>query len=315
MILMYHNFIDPDKNEIDYSPDGMTVTAHVFEKHLGYLSRYYNVICLDELLEHLLNGTRIPDNSCVITFDDGWADFATEAAPLLKKYDLPATVFLTTKYINGGNWYWEERIKFLVARIYQDRNSHGLYESSRFCTYASEKDMGSIFLEPRTEVGRWLMKAVRKLREEDQAFIDGVLQELEDIYARSESSQEPFMTWETIKDLADQKIHFGGHTVSHVNLDLTPPAKVPAELLDCRQEISERLSIDITTFAYPYGKYNTNVKQQVKEAGYRCACTTEAGFVSGESDVYALPRMNLHTDVSMTIPLFAARINRFMGIF
>ena len=84
IILCYHHVLPEDDDKIKFLQPGMYVTTGTFEKHISYLSGYFNIIPLEQLAKHS-NIT----NSCIITFDDGWSDNYYYAYPILKKYNLP----------------------------------------------------------------------------------------------------------------------------------------------------------------------------------------------------------------------------------
>lgn len=89
---MYHS--------VSNNPEFFTVKPADFEWQIKYLyENKYNVIALSQLVEK-----KIPKNSIVITFDDGYEDNFTFAYPILKKYNFPATIFLTTGRIGDKNY-------------------------------------------------------------------------------------------------------------------------------------------------------------------------------------------------------------------
>lgn len=72
---------------------------------MDYLfQRQYRIIPLDQIVDHIIHGQRLHNKTLAITFDDGYDDHFVTVYPILKRYDFPATIFLTGKYING---YWE----------------------------------------------------------------------------------------------------------------------------------------------------------------------------------------------------------------
>ena len=94
-ILMYHS-IDDDHSYLH------SVSPIAFEKQMQFLATKYNVISLNQILEYFDGDRAWPDNPVVITFDDGLANVYTTAYPILKKYKLPATVFLVPDWITSG---------------------------------------------------------------------------------------------------------------------------------------------------------------------------------------------------------------------
>lgn len=98
-ILMYHR--------IGHRPgDGITVSPELFEKQLAYLrKKNFQTISLQSWYEHLETSKPLPSKTIILTFDDGYQDNWLVAAPLLKKYDFTATVFVVANQIGKiNNW-------------------------------------------------------------------------------------------------------------------------------------------------------------------------------------------------------------------
>lgn len=77
-------------------PKGLHVNARRFAGHLDFLQSHYHVIPLRDYIQAQREGRSLPDYSAVLTFDDGFRNFLTVAAPMLAARKLPATVFLIT---------------------------------------------------------------------------------------------------------------------------------------------------------------------------------------------------------------------------
>jgi len=102
-ILTYHSF--------DYERGLLSVAPENFEKQMRYLKdKHYNVISFGELVEGIKNKKKFAHNTVVITIDDGYENNFTYAYPILKKYSLPATVFIITNYmgINAAFLSWDQ---------------------------------------------------------------------------------------------------------------------------------------------------------------------------------------------------------------
>lgn len=108
-ILMYHKI---DKAE---SRKGkLAVSPEVFEKQMSFLARNkYNVISLQQLIGLIKNKEKIPHNTVVITFDDGYENNYSAAFPVLKKYNLKATIFVIADFITKPGYMTEAQLKEL----------------------------------------------------------------------------------------------------------------------------------------------------------------------------------------------------------
>ena len=109
-ILCYHGVTERNGRSAD-DRKGLHVNRKRFESHLTFLQRHYHVISLEEYLRARKTGSSLPDRSVVLTFDDGFRNFFTTAAPMLAARKMPATVFLITDITGrengnkrGKNW-------------------------------------------------------------------------------------------------------------------------------------------------------------------------------------------------------------------
>jgi len=100
IILFYHRFQKGGKPTL---PDRLNIKS--FDRHLSYIKKRYEVITLDECVQTLKNRTDFSKPSVVITIDDGFKDNYLYAFPILKKYGLRATFFLTTGYIGSDTLF------------------------------------------------------------------------------------------------------------------------------------------------------------------------------------------------------------------
>jgi peptidoglycan/xylan/chitin deacetylase (PgdA/CDA1 family) len=112
-ILCYHGTCDDRLAGAPWVP-GYFVTAGAFEQQLQYLQRNARVLPLGEALDRLRDGT-LPPRCVSLTFDDGYANNVEVAYPLLRKYGMSATVFLSTAYIESGDLF--PFIKLALLRL------------------------------------------------------------------------------------------------------------------------------------------------------------------------------------------------------
>lgn len=99
IILYYHRVIRKEERK-DVESSGMCVNIDSFDKQMDFLKKYYNFVSEDDIIEAIEDRKKLSDYSVWITFDDGYEDNYKNAYPILKKYNIPATFFVTTGYIN-----------------------------------------------------------------------------------------------------------------------------------------------------------------------------------------------------------------------
>jgi hypothetical protein len=109
LIRTYHRVND----ELD--PFFGAIPTEQFEAQIAYIARTHLVLSVEELVERMHQG-RLPRNAVAITFDDGYRDTLTHAAPILARYGLPATVFLATGFIGTSEVPWFARLSMAFKR-------------------------------------------------------------------------------------------------------------------------------------------------------------------------------------------------------
>src|SRR5262249_2149348 len=106
--LTYHRLTTTD------DPFFPGIPVDVFAQHVGFLARHYQIVDLAELLQRLDNGQPVPKNAVVLTFDDGYRDNYELAFPILQQYQVPATIFLTTSFVNQEDVLWNDKVSFAL---------------------------------------------------------------------------------------------------------------------------------------------------------------------------------------------------------
>ena len=113
VIIMYHS-VGPGNTTPPNYGEKLNVSTRVFEKQMKFLSDHdYNVISFVEFVNRVKRNERIPHKTLAITFDDGLKNNFTNAYPILKKYNFPATIFVTTDFIGKKNFLTLEDIKIM----------------------------------------------------------------------------------------------------------------------------------------------------------------------------------------------------------
>ena len=146
IILLYHSIGAAERS--DYLK--LRVDKDSFNRQMEHLrEKKYNVVPLTELISKLNPGTETENKKFIaITFDDGYADNLEFAAPILKKYGFPATIFITTGYLDGGgrqDKYWE-KWGYLTTRNIRELLSSGFEVGSHSSSHGMLTSLDDINL-------------------------------------------------------------------------------------------------------------------------------------------------------------------------
>src|SRR6266581_4754551 len=280
LILVFHR-VKPARLD-----DGMTVSEAVFEAQLQYLKKMCQVISFD-MASEMLNGKRaLRESAIAISFDDGYRDNYTRAWPVLARYGVPATIFVTVGPLEGEGALWTEVIR------------EALWASSSQVLDLRAREWGLWPLRTDMEKLVCLRAVKRRLKAlpdpERQTKLLGII---EGLGSRKEPGvEEQMLTWEMLREMSKGGITVGAHTMSHKILTHIEPAEAEWEIAESKRRIEERLGEPVRHFAYPNGTrsdWNCEIQNLVKQAGFDTACTTVRGTNSAGHDLYALRRLEI----------------------
>lgn len=282
-ILRYHSVSASG----DYRSPTIAVSPDSFESQMSFLARHYNVFPLDELLTRIEQND-LPRNSVAITFDDGYLDNATVALPILARYGLPATFFVTSDAVLGKGAFWVGWLYRAVATA----SGSVLRTACLTMTGAFDADAtrDQIFATLATLVDN----AVERIRPQ-------YLSDLERLFPAMPSLSAPsdfMMALDDLRKLSAAGMTIGAHTATHRVLAGIDPNVARDELIRSRRELEGALDVPIDHLAYPNGHVASNVDEMAcslaGQVGFRSAGTSRRGIVSAGVDFLDLPRQGVN---------------------
>jgi peptidoglycan/xylan/chitin deacetylase (PgdA/CDA1 family) len=283
-ILLYHRILDEGASrniESCFFLLGIGISKGLFEKQLAYLKQKYKVISLQEYAQKKKQGACL-SGYAVVTFDDGFKD---SGLALLKKYGIPATIFLIGEAFE--KIFWRHRI-FLM-----------LDEASIKKTVFKAPSGQEIALDLSTakakrEAISVLVGAGQRLDEKErERFFDELKRQLG--ITKDFTAPDVYLTGQDIRGSLPDGISFGAHSQTHRNLALLSDEEISVEI-SASKGIVERLTQEKNVpFAIPFGKYDERVVRALKEQGVLCSVTSDNGFDSKEGDMYRMKRIYVNT--------------------
>jgi peptidoglycan/xylan/chitin deacetylase (PgdA/CDA1 family) len=295
LVLMYHDFANSDEAGSIGSYLRERVSHAQFEAHLSILARNCRVLSVEQAVNEMAMDGELAEDTVCITFDDGYRSVYDIAYPLLRKHDLPATVYLTNDWINGKMRLWWEQLADMIADCSLSNKMHG--EIERILGIKLEKTIAS---ESDVRKKRFLLhnSIAGHMRELNDADVSGKMSELQNVLEYDGSKQPPAeaMNWTQIAEMAENNIRFGSHTCSHLNLSHAGLDVIENEILESGSDIEGHIDSKVEGFAFPYGQdidSYEKIEPVLSKHGFTYACTAVPGSNGVDSNRYLLLRATL----------------------
>jgi peptidoglycan/xylan/chitin deacetylase (PgdA/CDA1 family) len=281
-IVMYHSVMN-DPSSAQTILGDIIHSTEVFRGQMELIAHEFRAVSLDDLLLFLKAEKPLPPKAVVVTFDDGYADNYLAAKEILDPLGIPAVFYITVDCIDRQQPPWPSllRYAFLTSRrdswsdpggaiwtlTSTERRLKAFYRSAQYCSKLSGTPQG--------------------------VFIDSTQKQLGTEPLRS--SQRLMMTWDELRELAQNGHTVGSHTMSHPNMAHISEAEARMELLDAKLRIERELRAEVVHFAYPcpalHPHWVEHTVRSTRETGYQTAVTTNKGSVRKHDDPLTLRRI------------------------
>ena len=284
VVLMYHRIASPgvDPWELSVSPEN-------FEEHLRVL-KGYDVISVKALSDILKNNTKNAGSSVAVTFDDGYRDNYLVANPLLQKYNIPATFFITSNTLGHAREFWWdalERICLQTKQLPSRLTLEQLYKSSWDIGKEHHKN-GTSSLDLYFE----LCGLIRKIPATQQKIIIKILED----WANNTDDRPEYLTMDKdeLLDLQSNSLFtVGAHTMTHPFLPEFSYTYQETEILGGIAFLETLTGKSINYLAYPHGGRDKKTLDIIANSSIELAFTTDPQQVKKDTPHFAVPRFQV----------------------
>lgn len=279
-ILMYHRILD--------IPAVRGISPELFEQQLSYISKHFRVVPVQTLLSEIKNNCLQP-NTLALTFDDGHYDFYENAWPLLKKYKLPATLYITTGFVDSQIWLWPDLIKYLLLNSYKKN--------------LSLPQFGSLELHSDNINHCWSNIG-------DYCLTLGVTERNQFITQLAATCGvdiptqpiKPFLavTWDQLRSMQHEGLDIASHTYSHPLLSKLSETDLHYELQHSADMLHAHLGVKPAGICYPNGRpedININVIHAAQATGYSYGLLAR-NFPHKATQPFLLGRLSANRDMT-----------------
>lgn len=294
IVLIYHRV-----TTLPSDPEMLAVTPENFRQQMRYLKDTVPLVRFED------DWAKAVKPAVCITFDDGYADNALEALPILEEVGVPATFFISTGTIGTDQAFWWDELGRIIMEKRDLPPSFTLSKGSLVKTWSTET------ISERQEFYQEIVQALKNVTSEERNSRLGQLRH----WAGSE--EEPAgthraMTVEELRLLAKNRwVTIGAHTVTHTRLSSLAPAAQAEEIAASKRQLEAWLSRDIKMFSYPFGRrrdYMNDTVTACRKAGFSKAAANFAGQTHSWTDPYQIPR---HLVRNWSLETFTAKLREF----
>jgi peptidoglycan/xylan/chitin deacetylase (PgdA/CDA1 family) len=279
-ILMLHGFTPVELPGL-VNCEHKHLTVGRFETFLKFLKRHYHVISMADAVASLSRGESLPQGAVSLTFDDGFLSNHADAFPLLLKYQLPATIYVATEFVDEHKPVWVDRVVY--AHHMAGRGKAEMTAVKNRLKKIPQED-----LEP--EIRALEERLGHALENSNGAGVPMVYHALE---------------WEDVREMqASGLVTFGAHTHTHKILGRCRSSNtIRDEIIRSKRIIERETGRECLHFCYPnggHGDFSEETERIAKEAGFLSTLTGVGGSQSNFGSPYLLKRFGVTNDLDET---------------
>ena len=265
----------------------VSITPERFEAALEFLATHYTPVCLDDVLT-AAEGRQLPPRAVLVTFDDAYASVAELAAPLCRKYGVPAMFFVNAAFLDNQRLAPDN----LVCYVANTNGMGAINAAARSVRGAEAAEMRSL-----PEVFLSFFPSL-SLTERD-AFVETLLESTGISEKNLLKDAGLYMTAEQLRSLAAFNFEIGNHTYTHVHCRSLSQDDLRQEVDKNKEQLEEISQKKVRSFSQPYGSSDDltpELARYLKQSGYVAAFLSESSANPPSMDAFHLDRVSSRAD-------------------
>lgn len=301
IIFGYHRVLPEVEVDANMPQDSMWVSPSSFEKQILWMQRIGTVTSIEAIVNGRVNAAK---PAFAITFDDGWLDNYEYAFPILKKYNLPAMIFLSTNAIETNEMFWPDEFFYKTNRLVRFSQAEKIVEYIKSLEETAQTKKYS-------DIDKLLDDFIERLKLLNAADREKILF---DYYHHIQVDPTPVkgqvLNWDHIKEMQAHGITFGSHTHTHLITWNVDQKKILEELTISKEIIETRTGKGCKWFCYPNARFNDNDHELLRQAGYDYGVTLHCARLKPDDSPYYLPRFIMYEDITEVLGYIKLRLLR-----
>jgi peptidoglycan/xylan/chitin deacetylase (PgdA/CDA1 family) len=280
---MYHSVLDDPVECADSVGLESIHATDSFRKQMELLARGYSPVTIEDIRLFLAGKKTLPQKSVAVTFDDGYADNAEVAAPVLNRLGIPGSFYLTVESVETGlsPWFCQLRHAFTTTK-----KRSWVDPTGRTWHLDDGTERKSAFGVAAGHVTRFVASEQQQTLQAIERYLD-----TEPLVPK----KRLMMTWEQARRLCREGHVVGSHSLTHPNMAHIANDDLNHELRESKRKIADQLAMPVTHFSYPAAalavSWTEHTVAASAQVGYQTAVTTTCGVVSGGDNPLCLCRI------------------------
>jgi peptidoglycan/xylan/chitin deacetylase (PgdA/CDA1 family) len=264
-VLTYHRIDEPTRRPW-LDPGLISATPRDFGKQMAYLASHCQMLTISDVLAALKSRNKkdLPPRAVLVTFDDGYCDFEEHAWPILRRYKIPATLFVPTAYPDHPEqtFWWDD--------LYQALQNTDRKESL-------DTPIGTFSLSnavSRNQAYQGLKNYLKTLKHAETVLrVRELCNQL-----GVQPGTNCIMSWNSLRKLSRDGLTLGAHTRTHPLLNRITLAEAKEEVIGSFEDLKREIGFALPIFAYPSGELSNDVVSLLAREGFSLAFTTKRGI-------------------------------------
>ena len=287
-ILAYHSVCPAGDPYLPLIGPYITVRPEVFEQQIAFLAAHYEIVSLSTLARRVTAGYDGDRPLVALTFDDGYRDNYRYAFPILRRYGVAGTFFLTTDCIDSDRPLWPLEAANIVLKT--DRPTLTLIALNRSWDLGRGQPRRSVLREVKRCLTD-LPRAQRELALKDLQSEAGV--------GNTGYLCDAMLRWHEVREMRDAGMEFGSHTCSHPSLPFIPLDEAKDEIVLSKKALEDAIGEAVVHFCYPNPSgrlnFNATLSEILRTSGFETSVNSESGYVEIPGSPYEMKRKGIYS--------------------
>lgn len=298
-IVMYHYVRNLKESRY---PNIKGLDYKLFKEQMEFICKNYNVVTMEEVIKSSCGEINLPEKALLLTLDDGYIDHYLNVYPILKKYGVQGSFFLSAKTLAESKVLDVNKIHFILASkdinlLVKDVFDYlDEYRKKGYKIESNEILFNKLAIANRFDCKETIFVKRLFQNELDEGLRNELVQRLfeENIEVDETTfSKELYMNMDQIKCMKRDGMYFGIHGYDHYWLGKLENEKMKEDINKALRFFDGIIDKNNWVMNYPYGSFNDEVINYIKTIGCKLGISTEVDIATiNKESLYNLPRLD-----------------------